>query len=559
MSQEKPLNATLLRFEHGHDFMYRRALKRRAEGQLISALDLFRQALKLQPDNLEYRMDLAETYYEMGCFERSNEELVRVLAREDAPAECHFGMGCNFYAMADLPSARLAMERYLARERSGAFRKDVSELMGEMRDRVRLYRPFRRHKAARLVQRGWRLFQNGETEAAARALRESLNLYPAQGDARDILALIAARQGRFARARALLNRSGFSTMRGMCCAAQAYWRLGEKEKCSLMLERAQMNMLFEPEDVRLLLRTLAMAGWHSTLYQHLRPLLQELPYDRELLHLNAIAALNLEHHPQEAEKCYQRIRRVYPRDGVAEYFLRALSAGRMRPPLGYEYQVPEEERHARADSVRALAALADGALREKFQDQKVQTLLEWALSSGQDGLEKCALELLGRVGGEEAQAMLRAFLLRPGNRDEARALCVRLLKEMGAREPYYQYALTGVEGLVLSAQQEQMLSMPHRMMLARAARTARGRFGDLTGPLTALWMRCLASGGVPRGALRNPGGWMAALLYWHLRRSGYPASLKEAARLYGAPLRQARRCARVMGRDGRLYDDKGAE
>lgn len=39
MSQEKPLNATLLRFEHGHDFMYRRALKRRAEGQLISALD----------------------------------------------------------------------------------------------------------------------------------------------------------------------------------------------------------------------------------------------------------------------------------------------------------------------------------------------------------------------------------------------------------------------------------------------------------------------------------------------------------------------------------------
>lgn len=93
-----------------------------------------------------------------------------------------FRHGLQFLRHADLPSARLAMERYLARERSGAFRKDVSELMGEMRDRVRLLPgPFGRHKAARLVQRGWRLFQNGENRGGGPGAQGELEPLPGPG------------------------------------------------------------------------------------------------------------------------------------------------------------------------------------------------------------------------------------------------------------------------------------------------------------------------------------------------------------------------------------------
>lgn len=547
MSQEKPSNATLLHFEHGHEFMYRRALKRRAEGQLISAMDLFRQALNREPDNLEYRMDLAETYYEMGCFERSNEELVRVLARPDAPAECHFGMGCNFYAMADAPSARLALERYLAREQEGEFRGDVSELLEEMRERVQVYKPFRRHWADRLAQKGWRLFENGEEAAAARALRESLKQYGEQGDARDLLALIAARKGEFKHARTLLARPGYATMRGMCCAAQAWRLMGEQEKCGEMLEKAQRNLLFEPEDVRFLLRMLAAVGWHSQLYQYLRPLLQELPYDRELLHLNAVAALNLGHHPQEAEKCYQRIRRVNPEDGTAEYFLRALSAGRMTPPLDYGYRVPEQEEQARARALEQLEKLEDEALGAQFQEKKTRILLDWALSGDQEAPARRAIALLGRLSQEPAQAMLRAFLLRPGRRPELRALCVQALKRMGAREPYYQYALSGVEELVLNTRDRQGLSAAHRMMLMKAARRARQDYGEVIASMTALWMNCLEQGRVPDGVLRRPDAWMAGLLYGCLRRAGRRTDMEEIARMYRVPKRQAQRCVRRLG------------
>ena len=118
---------------------------------------------------------------------------------------------------------------------------------------------------------------------------------------------------------------------------------------------------------------------------------------------------------------------------------------------------------------------------------------------------------------------------------------------MGAREPYYQYALSGVEELVLNTGDRQGLSAAHRMMLMKAARRARRDYGEVIAPMTALWMNCLEQGRVPDGVLRRPDAWMAGLLYGCLRRAGRQTDMEEIARMYRVPKRQAQRCVRRLG------------
>ena len=85
---EKP---NVVPFERDADFLRQRALKNQKDNHLIDALELMRKAVEAQPDNDEYRMELAQLLTEVGCPERSNREWLTLIYDPDNRGRCFYG------------------------------------------------------------------------------------------------------------------------------------------------------------------------------------------------------------------------------------------------------------------------------------------------------------------------------------------------------------------------------------------------------------------------------------------------------------------------------------
>ena len=79
---------------------FRQALSKADSNDLPGACASYQMALRLEPDNPEYILGMAEMLTGMGRFDDSNRVLLRYFPEEkDRPTECYFGMGCNFYGL----------------------------------------------------------------------------------------------------------------------------------------------------------------------------------------------------------------------------------------------------------------------------------------------------------------------------------------------------------------------------------------------------------------------------------------------------------------------------
>ena len=65
-------NPKIVSFDRSAAYLHHRAMMNRRENRVVDALELMRRAVEAQPDNSEYRLDLAELYCEMGLHEQSS-------------------------------------------------------------------------------------------------------------------------------------------------------------------------------------------------------------------------------------------------------------------------------------------------------------------------------------------------------------------------------------------------------------------------------------------------------------------------------------------------------
>src|SRR5690554_1773027 len=100
-------------FDQNGQFYHRKAKKHMDNNNYLNALSLYRKAVEKEPQNVEYLLDLAEVFTEMGCFDQSSKVLFSILQRENARVDCYFGLGCNFLGMQDYARAMECFEKYL--------------------------------------------------------------------------------------------------------------------------------------------------------------------------------------------------------------------------------------------------------------------------------------------------------------------------------------------------------------------------------------------------------------------------------------------------------------
>lgn len=562
-------NPKVVSFDRSSAYVHHRAMVNRRENNPVDALELMRHAVEQSPENGEYRLDLAELYCEMGCHAQSNRLLLDMLASDDAPAECFYGLALNQIAMNDVEGAKQSLRRYRQADPNGVHGSDVERLASELDIVEALNRPVNRrlYRAMRVADHACDTLQSGDPARAKRLFERSLSLSSEQYEMRAMyaLTLMMCGEGENAVREAERASAGFPpSVRALCVSSQVFAALGNKEKARELLERA-LGEHPNGVELRLLIFTLGEIGMHDQLAECARIALQETPYDRQLLHIRAAALHRLGMKDEQVEKFWQRILRIDPDDSIAKFYRDACVRGDLgKYEIGYAYQVPEEEFRSRAVWLAGILNEGMMAARARWsEDAHFRRMVLWAAQCDDEKLRRAAVTVIAAMDDESAQSSIRSLMFGGNVQPELKRHAALLLKLRGADIKRMFPADSTLENTLIPAAHEILndMSVGDRQLIRYAADMLEDHFGmTAASELALMWAAYRSHRGLRSDPLINSAAASAALVYNYLLLKGKRSSFEEMSGLFGCSMRRmifyASRIADILERsEGETKDE----
>ena len=552
-------NHRIVAFERSSAYVHHRAMMNRRDNRVVDALELLRQAVERSPENREYRLDLAELYCEIGCHEQSSRLLLDMLAEEDGPAECYYGLALNQLGMNDAAGARKSLEIYRRREPEGAHAEEVMNLRAEldMFEELNAHGNRRLRRSARAAGRACEAMRNEDPDRACRLFEASLALAPGQRDVRALyaMALMLSGDGDAARREAEKALAGYpAPVRAQCVCAQVFWHLGDVDRARRLAEAA-IGADGEGQETYLILNTLGEVGMDAELAEQARLALQFTPYDRELMHMRAVALKKTGAPDAAVERVWARILRIDPEDSVAAYFRGAAREGTLEADeLSYEYQVPPREFRSRSLSLLLQLAKGPEAVKALWrEDGDFRQLVRWAIASEEPHISRAAISALAGIDDGDAQGLLREVLFSRSVGSDLRIHGAVALKLSGRPLDELMPPEAGLTEGILPDDERLLAGLPvgERQLVRYADESLARRTGaSALKALTLMWTAYRNLRGTDADPLTHTQAAAAALVYSYLLFYGEKPSVTALSREFRCPGRQlvyyARRLAGCM-------------
>ena len=559
-------DSKIVPFDRGPAYAHQRAMLSRRENHLVDAVGLLRRAVEEAPDNREYRLDLAELYCEMGCYEQSNRLLLDMLAEKDAPAECFYGLALNRLSMNDEKGARRALRQYLNAEPEGERSEEVRQLTSEIDffAELRLPRDRRLMRAQRAADRASDCMAAEDYEGADRMFARSLSLAPEQTDMLALSAFNLMLAGRtesgLERCRRALERQPVS-VRARCLAALTFHMAGLEDESEAQMAAA-LRMDAPGGELRMLIHTAWTLGKYADVADLARRGLFNAPHDRELLHARAAALYKDGEKKQQAIALWTHILRIDPEDTVAAYYAEAAKADTLDPDvLGYAYQVPAEEYQRRLNYVaQKLVQGAEELTRDWRTDAEFRLLLKWCTRVHNESFQRAAVTVLAVMEDRDAVSTLREYLTRDNVPAQMKQHASAVLNLRGADLHQFMPMSDDVEEALLPDADALLneYSVAIRQMIRFAADVLEDEYGLSVLPgLTMLWTQYACACSLKAATRMPPEAGAAALAACYLRMNGAEVDLRRLGWLFGCGQRQLMHIYRRMAE--RLSMQKGGK
>ncbi len=440
-------------FSQGATFYMKRGAKELEKNDLIAAIGKYREAYERAPKDAEIAIALAEILSQMQRFEDSNRILFRVLAdMEDAPPECHFGLACNYFGMQDYDRAADSLEDYLELEPDGEFAADAEDFLDLIDDDDAMFettglRGDDDYEDNAVNHFARSLLASGEPSYAVEELEHRLSQTPDSLKIREQLAIAYFVANRRDEAKKLANE--LLAEDGTNVLANSTLALAEIEDGNRVSALARLDEIAN-------IRSLAPEELHSIAVlqldlerfedaeKTLTQMMHLMPYDENVLHKLAYAKY-MQGDSEAAKALYQKLLRIDPHDTVAKYYLnqsKHVDAAGKRANAKWiiPYQVPFSEAFRRLNHLNRMLALPHDELNHAWtSDVSFRDMLVWAISLSDLRVKRSMLSLVFTFADENAQHILRDFLLRTDQPDELKRAVFGMLKHLGAKEPYMAY------------------------------------------------------------------------------------------------------------------------
>ncbi len=556
-------NPKIVSYDRNAAYVHHRAMKNRREQNNVDALELLRHAVGKSPENREYKLDLAELYCEMGCHEQSNRLLLDMLAEEDAPAECYYGLALNRVGLNDMEGAQRALAMYARKAPNGPHSMDVVRLADELEIYDALNRPYSRkaYRAARVSAAACEAMQKDEYARAQRLFERSLALRPAQSETRALYALTLKTLGldEDAVREARQASSGFApSVRALCLSGQVLCASDMREEGEKLMREA-IAQHPDGAEMRMLLFSLAEVGMDREVSECARLALQETPYDRALIHMAAVSAVKADGDAEYAKRCYLRILRIDPEDTIATYYRDAVSEASFNiDECPYAYQVPEAECRRRLEYIaQGFFGQPDGMNLRWHDDPLFRSYLKWAACTGDVPYQHAAMSAIAAIPDGEAESTLRELLSRNDVSLDIKLHATLLLRLRCANlRKVLPPDVDEIDGLLPEGEEVlRHMTVGHRQLVRLSADVVQDR--STLSALSALaltWQAYRKNRGLRCDPMMRTEGGAAALTYCYLTLHGVKITFDDLAREFGCSQRQmiyfARRLADVLNGGG---------
>ena len=449
--QQKQKRGRVIPFERDGEFFLRRGSRRLERNNLLEAINNYHLARAREPENVEIQLAIAEVLTEMHRYEQSNRLLFPLLSTPEKPAECFYGIACNFLGMQDFDHARDSLENYLTADPDGEFVADALELLDILEDDDALYT-----MPGVLPKEEW------DTMQACTLSRQLIEL----GRAKEAVEMMEARVRErsdvaFLRNHLALayfcNKNYGEAMREVSDVLEVLpndvqansnlllFRYAARdhegvEKCLQFLDTVETD---DPNDWNRLAVVFMETGRMKEAMQMLKKLQRLLPYEENTLHRLGACQYHCAQY-KSAMECYDKLLKIDPNDTVAAYYrkicYRATRGTPEKVEWRYHYQVPFKEFVHRIRIVHDIGETAQESSARRWQeDAKFRAQLTWCLCLPDDNAKRAMLRLIAGFGGYEAEQVLRHFLLDTLQPDIVKQDVFAMLKQMDAREPYIAY------------------------------------------------------------------------------------------------------------------------
>ena len=432
----------VLSFDAGAEFYQKRALKLMEQQDYTGALKYLRRAVKMEPEDLELRLDVANAYALMGLYERSNLEIQLMFHKKELPPEALFGMGSNYMAVGDYDQAEAMMQVYLKLQPEGEFAAQANEALGFMAE-CDYETPLDR-ELDELSMDGKAALDAGDLDHAIDCLEKALEKDPGMLYARNNLAVAYYCIGDMDRAWENLDKvlaANPLDVHGRCnesmlCIAENDWEGAVEAVRKLRLERIE-----ELDELFKYCLALADVSLDAELMQALKKIFLQTPYDTTMLYLSGACQYNLGRYA-ESVMTFEKLTQTDPDSLLAAWGLRHANAAQRgeeeRPErLPYGFELPKEVQEELSRTLEELTGLAPEAVAEQLSDERVRRLVHAAALTGTDQQMQQGVLLLGYSGCAEGERMLREILLSPTHSSYFKQMVMQAMRNMKAPEPYY--------------------------------------------------------------------------------------------------------------------------
>lgn len=554
-------NPKVVSFKRSPAYAHHRAMLNRRDNNIMDALELMRSAVEQSPDNSEYRLDLAELYCEMGCHEQSARLLLDLLAERDGPAECYYGLALNQLCMNDLTGARESLRLYRHRDPAGARVEEVRRLAAELDFFSEIARPANRklYRASRVAARACEAMKADMPQKACRLFERSLEMASEQYEMRALYAMALFISGERENALKQAERAcgGYPpSVRALSVCAQVYALAGDGARAEELIEAAAAEKP-DGQELRLMIYAMGEMGMHEKVAQFARVALRESPYDRELLHMRAVALKRTGTSDLRAARCWARILRIDPEDSVAAFFQQAALRHRLdRYALTYDYQVPAEEFTRRLKALVNQLSKGYEHLEARWrEDPDFRQLVRWAVSCDNSRLSRVAMTALTTIEHSESRSLLRSLMFNGNVSGDLKLHASLSLRLQGAGSEDIMPARSGLTLPLLPEPQVMLarLGVGERQLVRYADEVLRHEYDISALPqLLLMWSAYRQLRGTACDPLRCVGAGAAALAYNYMLIYGPKPEIDAMARAFGCDARQmvyyARRIAGCLER-----------
>ncbi|PYG88129.1 tetratricopeptide repeat protein [Ruminiclostridium sufflavum DSM 19573] len=189
-------------YRNNPEFYFCKGLRCADKNNLNDAFKNLYKAVELEPDNCEYKFNIACFLSEMQRPKEANKIFNDILLNYDPTMfECYFGLGCNSFELGETEKAAEYFEKYLHFDKDGEFCEEVAEMIFYLKLYGDNSQGTQFHKWSNASLRyAQKYIQEEKLNNATRELCKSVSLYPFNVDARNLLTLSLLEQQNYERA-----------------------------------------------------------------------------------------------------------------------------------------------------------------------------------------------------------------------------------------------------------------------------------------------------------------------------------------------------------------------